>query len=123
MPQTEVLFFADDDGSAPLLGWLDAQQPKVQDKCLVRIERLAECGHELRRPEADFLRNGVHELRVRHMNVNYRILYFFHEGRAVVTHGLTKEGQVPDREINVAIERSIRFKRQPEKHTYHQERE
>ena len=65
MPETTVVFYADDDGSAPLLTWLDQQQRKVQDKCLVNIERLAELGHELRRPEADFLRDGIYELRVR----------------------------------------------------------
>jgi phage-related protein len=121
MPKTEVVFFADDDGTAPLLEWLDAQQSKVQDKCIVRIERLAECGHELRRPEADFLRNGIYELRVRHMNVNYRILYFFHDKQAVISHGLTKEGRVPDRDIGIAIERSMRFKKEPGKHTYEQD--
>ncbi|MHC4177493.1 MAG: type II toxin-antitoxin system RelE/ParE family toxin [Planctomycetota bacterium] len=78
MPETTVVFFAEDDGSAPLLTWLDQQETKVQDKCLVKVERLAELGHELRRPEADFLRDGIYELRVRYRRVNYRMLYFFH---------------------------------------------
>ncbi len=52
MPETEVLIFAGDDGSAPLLAWLDGVPAKVQDKFIVRIERLEEAGHELRRPEA-----------------------------------------------------------------------
>jgi len=30
-------------------------QEKALDKCRVRIERLEELGHELRRPEADFV--------------------------------------------------------------------
>ena len=64
MPQTDVVFFAEDDSSAPLLVWLDGLPPKVQNKCIVRIERLAELGHELRRPEADMLRDGIYELRV-----------------------------------------------------------
>ena len=51
------------NGSVPLLKWLDAQPAKVQDKCIVRVERLAEMGHGLRRPEADYLRNGIYELR------------------------------------------------------------
>jgi len=46
MPETSVVLYAEDDGSAPLLTWLDRQQNKVQDKCLVKIERLAELGHE-----------------------------------------------------------------------------
>jgi hypothetical protein len=71
MPRTEVVFFAADDGTAPLVEWLDKQDRKVQDKCLVKIERLQELGYELRRPEADYLRDGIYELRVRHRSVNY----------------------------------------------------
>ena len=68
-------------------------RPKVQDKRIVRSERLREMGHELRRPEADFLRDGIHELRLSFQMVQYRMLYFFFQGRAVVTHGLTKGGK------------------------------
>jgi phage-related protein len=118
MPKTEVVFFVDDDGAVPLLDWLDKQNRKVQDKCLVRIERLEECGHELRRPEADYLRDGVYELRVRHASINYRMLYFFHDKTAVLSHGLTKEDVVPDREISLAASRHAEFKQDPERHTY-----
>ena len=118
MPETTVVFYAEDDGLAPLLTWLDQQQRKVQDKCLVKIERLAELGHELRRPEADFLRDGVYELRVRYRRVNYRMLYFFHERSAVLSHGLTKEDVVPDFDIDLAITRKGKFAQDPQKHTY-----
>ncbi len=118
MPKTDVLFYADVDGSCPLLRWLDGQSEKVQLKCTVRIERLAELGHELRRPEADFLRDGIHELRARRSHVNYRMLYFFHDHRAVITHGLTKEGKVPEEEIDLAVERMKRFARDPARYTY-----
>lgn len=118
MPRTTVVLFAEDDGSSPLLDWLDRQTKKVQDKCTVRIERLAELGHELRRPEADLLRDDIHELRVQHSHVNYRMLYFFHQKEAVISHGLTKEDVVPDREIDKAISNRKRFFRDPQKHTY-----
>jgi phage-related protein len=118
MPETEVVFFAEDDGTAPVLDWLDKQERKVQDKCIVKIERLGQLGHELRRPEADFLRDGIHELRVRLGNVNYRMLYFFSEGTAVISNGLTKEDVVPDREIDLALSRKARFENDPDKHTY-----
>ncbi|MEI8372205.1 MAG: type II toxin-antitoxin system RelE/ParE family toxin [Planctomycetota bacterium] len=117
MPKTDVVFFAE-DGAAPLLDWLDKQDRKVQDKFLVKIERLEECGHELRRPEADYLRDGVYELRVRHRSVNYRMLYFFHDQSAVVSHGLTKEDVVPDRDIDLAMSRNMQFRQAPEMHTY-----
>ena len=118
MPRTEVVLFSEDDGSTPLLEWLDVQPAKVQDKCIVRLERLREMGHELRRPEADFLRDGIHELRISFQRVQYRMLYFFFRGRAVVTHGLTKEGKVPDVEIDRAIERKGRFEKNPARYMY-----
>ena len=118
MPETEVLIFAEDDGSAPLYKWLDALPSKVQDKCEVRIERLREMGHELRRPLADFLRDGINELRVGFQGINYRVLYFFHRQRAVISHGVIKEKEVPAKEIDLAVERKRRFEADPEKHTY-----
>src|SRR2546423_867868 len=119
MPKTKVVFYKEDDGSVPLLEWLDSLQPKALDKCTVRIERLAELGHELRRPEADFLRDGIYELRVGRQHVNYRMLYFFH-GRtaAVVSHGLVKEAEVPNQEIEKALERKRKFETSPKAHTY-----
>lgn len=90
----------------PLLAWLDELPTKVRAKCIERIDRLGQLGHELRRPEADFLRDGIYELRASHQGVHYRMLYFF-AGRAVVviSHGLTKERIVSPREIALAIER------------------
>ena len=118
MPRTTVLFFAEADGSCPLLVWLDDVPVKARDKCIVRIERLAEMGHELRRPEADLLRDAIYELRAKAGGVHYRPLYFFHDGRAVLSHGCTKEDVVPDREIDLAVRRKALFAADPEKHTY-----
>ena len=107
------------DGSIPLLDWLDEQSVKVRLKCLARLQRLEELGHELRRPESDYLRDGIYELRIAMRGVNYRILYFFQENvAAVVSHGLTKEREVPAREIDHAAERMRRFKADPDRHVF-----
>ena len=118
MPQTPLIFYLDDDSSVPVLGWLGALPAKARDKCRVRLERLHECGHELRRPEADYLRDGIYELRVRLGTVNYRMLYFFHDRiAAVVSHGLAKEDTVPAREIDLARQRQTKFNANPRQHT------
>ena len=92
---------------------------KGRDKCYLRLERLREMGHELRRPEADFLRDGIYELRVSLGGVHYRILYFFHDAIAgVVSHGLVKARVVPPKQIDHAVERKKRFEANPAKHTY-----
>ena len=58
MPAVEVIFYQDAQGKIPpLVEWLDTLSPKARVKCLVRLKRLEDLGHELRRPEADFLRD------------------------------------------------------------------
>ena len=118
MPATEVIMFQESDGTVPLIEWLDKLPEKVQDKCLVKIQRLEEQGYELRRPEADSLRDGIHELRVAFRRMQYRMLYFFHGQQAIISHGLHKESVVPSKQIDLAIERRARFESDPMKHTY-----
>lgn len=118
MPPVEVVFYRDVDGSVPALEWLDVlhgRDERIVEKLQVRLERLAEEGHALRRPEADYLRDDIYELRVKFGTANYRLLYFFF-GRqaAVVSHGLTKEADVPPREIELAIMRRQLFLANPE---------
>jgi len=119
LPRTAIIFYKDDDGTVPVVEWLAALPTKARAKCLVKIERLAELGHELRRPEADLLRDKIYELRIGLMGMNYRLLYFFHgEAIAVLAHGIVKESAVPPREIDRAIERKKRFEKAPLAHTY-----
>lgn len=104
MAKTEVFFYRDAEARIPLVEWLNALPQLAKEKCLRRIDRLAELGNDLRRPEADFLRDGIYELRASSQGVHYRMLYFFC-GKAVVvvSHGLAKEREVPSREIDRAI--------------------
>lgn len=122
MPLTQVYFYQEAPDDVPVLDWLDAQgrqDERIEEKCRAAIERLRALGYELRRPEADLLRDGIYELRVRFRNVNYRILYFYH-GRnvALLASGLTKEKRVPPAEIDRAIERKRRYEADPEAHVY-----
>jgi phage-related protein len=119
MPQVHVVYFREEDGTVPMLKWLDALPAKALDKCRVKLERLRTIGHELRRPEADYLRDGIYELRVRFGTVNYRMLYFFHGNiAAVVSHGLCKEKRVPPGQIDQAVSAKRRFAIDPQRHTH-----
>lgn len=83
---------------------------------------LAEFGEKLRRPVADYLRDGIHELRLEYGGVNYRILYFFAGKTCVaVSHGLTKKNRVPEREIDVAVARKRSFETDPARFSYERE--
>jgi hypothetical protein len=118
MPHTRVVLYREDDGSVPLIEWFRSLPDKVVVKCRARLLRLQSLGHELRRPEADLLRDGIHELRVGYQGVNYRMLYFFHGNiAAVVSHGLTKERMVRPTEIERAIRRRQAYRQNPQRHT------
>ena len=122
MPKTKVVFYTEDDGMSPVLIWMRKIPSKAQNKCRVKMERLAELGHELRRPEADLLRDKIYELRASLQGVHYRLLYFFHGNTAaVLTSGIVKEDCVPPAEIDRAIERKKKFESDPIKHTYTKE--
>ena len=122
MPKTKLIFFQEADGSVPVIDWLDSIPSKALVKCRVKLARLEEMGHELRRPEADLLRDKIYELRASLQGINYRILYFFHGNTAaIVAHGIIKESAVPPKEIEKAIERKKLFESNPTKHTFQTE--
>ncbi|MEX2264001.1 MAG: type II toxin-antitoxin system RelE/ParE family toxin [Bryobacteraceae bacterium] len=115
----ELVYYQEDAETVPMVQWLEELSAKALQKCLVRLERLEQLGHELRRPEADYLRDDIYELRASYQGVHYRMLYFFHRRSAVVvSHGLTKERVVPPREIDLAIKRKQAFEASPEQHTF-----
>ncbi len=56
---------------------LRTKDQSAYETCRALIGHLEEDGHELRRPTADILRDGIHELRAMKGRVNYRILSLF----------------------------------------------
>jgi hypothetical protein len=116
MPQSELIFYK--EGETILFDeWLKALPVKVQAKCLTVVSMLRSQGHELRRPIADILRDGIYELRPSYQGVNYRILYFFSgKNIVVISHGLSKKAEVPAIEIDRAIERKNKYEANPKVH-------
>lgn len=123
MSKTTVVFFMYEDGSVPYKIWLDEivnkRDRRAAIKCSVRLELLRDYSNMLRRPYSDYLRDGIYELRLEFGGVNYRILYFFHSNEIiVVTHGITKESKVPQKEIDIAVERKNLFESDSERYRY-----
>ena len=122
MPRTRVVFYREADGTVPLLDWFATIPAKAKAKCLDRVQNLQGLGHEAKRPHADYLRDGIYELRTKLGRVNYRMLYFFHGNvAAVLSHGLVKEARVPPKEIDWARGRMMKFKANPAEHTFEEE--
>jgi hypothetical protein len=118
VPKTDVVFYAE-NGKAPAMEWLEQQPKKVQDKFDFLLEQLEEQGHLLRRPYAAPLDQKIYELRARHQQVNYRLLYFF-DGTiaAVVAHGCTKEDRVDPADIQRAAMRRTEYLKDRASHTF-----
>ena len=114
MTKTRIIIYQDFKGTAPLLEWLDNIPKKARIKCIEKIDRLANYGHTLRRPDCDFLTNGIYELRARAGKVNYRIFYAF-AGKQIVllSHGSTKEKKVERKEIERAIRNLASYRQNP----------
>jgi phage-related protein len=123
VPKTRIIFYQDEDGDVPVLEWLrdlSKKDRKGYANCIARIQQLEDTGHELRRPAADYLRDGIYELRAKHIHVQYRILYFFNgQNMVILAHALIKEdSQVPDSDIKQATLRKQSFVKKPDTHTY-----
>ena len=119
MPRTELITYKEKSGDVPLLRWLKSLPVKVRCKWEARFELLEQSGYELRRPACDYLRNDIYELRLRYGTIQCRVLYAF-VGRNVVllSHGFSKEGKVPDIEINRAIMNLKNYLINPSIHTF-----
>jgi hypothetical protein len=80
-----IVFFQDEDGRAPFLDWFDRLPTQAKVQCRARLQLLADQGHMLRRPAADYLRDGIHELRAKANRVQYRMpaLYLSLGGQAI----------------------------------------
>ena len=119
MPRTPVVLFRGTDGSVPIRIWLQKLPDKARDACRARIVLLGLYGHDLRRPAADYVGDGVWELRAKADRVNYRMLYFFSGQTAVVSHGFKKqEARIPQRELDMARHRRRLYEENPRVHTH-----
>ncbi len=122
MPQVEVRFFEDERGRAPVERWIDELRREdrlAYARCHAAIQRLAEFGHELRRPHADYLDRGIHELRIRSGRKQLRLLYFFHGRNAVVLiHALSKEGRIQEIDLARAVARRRDYEADPDARTH-----
>ena len=106
MPDVQITFYKDPDGSLPAYEWLKSLPKKSRARGHALIHLLAEEGHKLRRPYADYLRDGIYELRWRWQRINYRLLYFFRgQNLIMLSHGVTKTDRMPEKEIDVAKQR------------------
>jgi phage-related protein len=83
-----IAFFVDDRGCEPVRDYLRRLPLRERIKAYSYLNQLFVSGHRLHRPVADYLCEGIYELRPG----AHRFLYFFYErGYAVFVHALRKK--------------------------------
>jgi len=102
-----VYYFIDEDGRSPVKEFIGSLTEIEQARVYAYISELKNRGHIMRRPMADYLRDGIYELRPR----DNRIFYFFYmRDRAVLVHAITKHvKKIPEADLNLCIKRKARI--------------
>ena len=98
-----IYYYIDERGNNPVKDFINSLSLKEQAKVFAYIVELKNQGHRLRRPIADYLRDGIYELRPKKNRIFY---FFFLKGIAVLVHAIIKKtAKVPERDIELCLKR------------------
>ena len=98
-----IHFYKTRRGKYPVKNFIQQLGKKSRAKIWRYVELLEKYGPNLLRPYADSVEGKVRELRIRVIEGNIRILYFFVERNAVLLHAIKKKTlELPKREIEQA---------------------
>lgn len=99
----EIEFYESPTGECPTQDFLNGLYNDELPFVIRKLNLLENHGNQLRRPHADFLGDGIYELRVRVIRKQIRLLYFFYgQSIIIISHGIRKEDKVPQAEIEKA---------------------
>lgn len=98
-----IYFYVDERGHRPVKEFIDSLPLREQAKILAYFVELKKQGHNLRRPMADYLGEGIYELRPK----GNRIFYFFYlKNNAVLLHSLRKKtDKIPSADLHLCLKR------------------
>ena len=99
----DVFYYADERGDSPVEGFIKSLPIRERAKVLAYINELRKQGNNLRRPMADYLEEGIYELRPK----NNRIFYFFYlKDKAVLLHAIKKKTrEIQRNDLNLCLKR------------------
>lgn len=98
-----ICCFIDDRNCNPIKEFINKLPIKEKGKVLACIEELSIQGHNLRRPLADYLRDGIYELRPKKNRIFY---FFFLKDNIVLLHAIRKNTQaIPEKDIKLCLKR------------------
>ena len=80
-----IYYYKDSRGKDPIKDFIDSLDTSNQQKVLAYIDLLKEYGHNLRRSIADYIGEGLYELRPKGNRMFY---FFFLKDCAVLVHAI-----------------------------------
>ena len=100
----KVLYYKTTKGDSLVEDYINSRSVNNRLKFATIIEYLEEVGINIERPLADYLKDGIYELRVKLSGDETRTLYFFcFETYIILTHTFIKRtDKVPESEIKKA---------------------
>jgi putative component of toxin-antitoxin plasmid stabilization module len=108
---TPVHLYKEINGDVSVLTWLKGLKDKnARARCIACVKELISQGYKLSMPLSEPLGDGLHYLRAKSGNVQYRIFYFFHGGAAILLHGCTKEKVARTMDFTIAKNRRREYK-------------
>ncbi|MDP2920884.1 MAG: type II toxin-antitoxin system RelE/ParE family toxin [Candidatus Omnitrophota bacterium] len=100
-----IYYFIDKRGNTPVEEFLNTLTVKEKGKIFAYLIELQEQGCNLRRPMADYLGDGIYELRPKDNRIFY---FFFLNDTAVLVHAIKKKtGKIPENDLRLCIDRKI----------------
>lgn len=98
-----VYYYIGESGDNPVKEFIKSLPVKERAKVLAYINELKKQGNDLRRPMADYLEDGIYELRPK----DNRIFYFFYlRDNAVLLHAIKKRTQeIPRNDLKLCLKR------------------
>lgn len=104
-----IWYFADDRGNSPVKDFIDGLPLEDQAKVFAYIEELRKQGHNLRRPLADYVQDGIYELRPKSNRLFY---FFFLKDNAIFVHAIKKKQyKIPANDIELSLRRKKEIER------------
>ena len=99
----KIYYYVDARGNSPVKKFIDELPIKEQAKVFAYIEELRNQGHNIRRPLADYVKNGVYELRPK---ANRLFYFFFLKENIVIVHAIKKKtNKISEKDITLCLQR------------------
>jgi phage-related protein len=136
MPRIDVIFYQKTSGRVPFLEGFETIPKVAQAGTIAKIKYLQREGRDAKRPMVAYLGDKIYEIRVQVQRNEYRTLFFYWEGKAVLSHIFMKKtddvprdekkraikhmknmGDIAPKEIDLAVAQMTEFLSDPDRFT------